>query len=576
MTELVGNRRSVKVQDLIQLLKKHTDWPSWKKISVALIVIIEGVVAVKSQLGLVNENIVEMCRDINFFLEYPWDRHAFQQTLSEIVKDKSDGSRTTLVGRLKQSYVAMHGFPLSIQLLAYETISGLDQIHRESGDEVDFTQRSTHQFCRLRPISQDDVIMCELSDELVVESISHTSEEYELENTTWDDDVVDPKIERRERMIKSGHIFTKHYWPGGDFSCSRVHSSLEKGLIKDYEAIVQRRKQKGKLLAKRKRDVDEGEEPETSSKRSKHGKKPRLPVLRDQCVGKSRKVKGADNSVQQMIVVDLVTGGQDRGDILPSFPVKVRDKKFDDYDGVESVLRSVHNLEECSANEQCTSKDVAGDIDNMDCALADVHGTEATSSLVECTIEPLSTSKDDGGVAAGTVTNAHVGDVDCTSKDIADDTDNMECPSPDVHGKEAASSLVEYTREPICTPKDDGGVAPVGDVTEPVAEGCRDGDEELERCSRGRRSSTKWPALYSPRGVRTRNPTAKAKSLVKPSYLYDPLGKLKKSDLPRIMKRAELHIEPTFLLSSEFEVDKNFFSQLAKKHEFVSSIVSSR
>ncbi|VVB14907.1 unnamed protein product [Arabis nemorensis] len=152
MTELVGNRRPVKVPDLVQMLKKNPDWPSLKKISVALIVIVEGVVVVNFQLSLVNENVVEICQDIDFFLEYPWGRHVFKHTLHEIVKDKSDGSLITLFGRLKQSSVAMHGFPLSIQLLTYETISGLDQIHGESGDEVDFLEIKFAAVIKEKPI----------------------------------------------------------------------------------------------------------------------------------------------------------------------------------------------------------------------------------------------------------------------------------------------------------------------------------------------------------------------------------------------------------------------------------------
>lgn len=108
---------------------------------------------------------------------------------------------------------------------------------------------------------------------------------------------MDPKIERLERMIKSGHIFNKHDWHEGDFSCPRVHSPSEKAIIKDYEAAILRRKQKAKLLANRKRNDDEAEEHETSSKRSRQEKKPRLLVLQDQCGGKSRKVKGRDNFV---------------------------------------------------------------------------------------------------------------------------------------------------------------------------------------------------------------------------------------------------------------------------------------
>lgn len=93
------------------MLKQNKKWPSWKKLSVTLIVIAEGVVAVKSQLELVNDNIIEMCRDIEFFLEYPWGRH---DTVGEILKDKSDKSLTIMVGGLKQSSVAMNGFPLLI------------------------------------------------------------------------------------------------------------------------------------------------------------------------------------------------------------------------------------------------------------------------------------------------------------------------------------------------------------------------------------------------------------------------------------------------------------------------------
>lgn len=50
------------------------------------------------------------------------------------------------------------------------------------------------------------------------------------------------------------------------------------------------------------------------------------------------------------------------------------------------------------------------------------------------------------------------------------------------------------------------------------------------------------------RGARTRNPTSKAKFLQKRrvdvKLIYDPLAKLKKGALTRIMKLVELHTEP--------------------------------
>lgn len=77
--KLVGNRKCVKIPELVHMLKQNKERPPWKKLSVALIIIVEGVVAVKSQMGLVNENIVEMCRDVDFFFEYPWGRHSFNE-----------------------------------------------------------------------------------------------------------------------------------------------------------------------------------------------------------------------------------------------------------------------------------------------------------------------------------------------------------------------------------------------------------------------------------------------------------------------------------------------------------------
>lgn len=179
ISELVGNRKCVKLPDLLRMLKQNKNKPSWKKLSVALVIIVEGVVAVKSQLGVVNENIVEICWDIDFFLEYPWGRQAFQETVEDIMKDKSEFSLTTMVGRLKQSSIALHRFPMSIQLLAFEVIYGLEKIHRESGDELDFTQRSKEDLIKK---SSDEVSSLYLVHcvEYLVHRLIHTTNNFQL------------------------------------------------------------------------------------------------------------------------------------------------------------------------------------------------------------------------------------------------------------------------------------------------------------------------------------------------------------------------------------------------------------
>lgn len=67
----------------------------------------------------------------------------------------------------------MHGFLLVLQLLVYEAITALERMHRESGDEIDFTQRSILDLARKRPIMQEDIIVCDHAED--VSSAIHIS-----------------------------------------------------------------------------------------------------------------------------------------------------------------------------------------------------------------------------------------------------------------------------------------------------------------------------------------------------------------------------------------------------------------
>ncbi|KFK40777.1 hypothetical protein AALP_AA2G039500 [Arabis alpina] len=317
-------------------------------------------------------------------------RHAFKQTLDEIVKDKSDDTLGTLVGRLKQSSIALHGFPLAIQLVAFETIYGLDLIHVEPGEEL-----------RRRAIAGDDIIVCEQSEELIVEPILSTAEEYDEELLKWDDDVDDPKIQLVESLINSGHVFTKEEWPGGDFTCPHVLSPYEKAVIKDYEVSLERRKKAADLL-KRKRGVEDV----VTVKSDDFQDPPKQTRTRAATAG--RRTGAVVAAVQQdMTIADAIIKMQEffRSEFnklaLAQQPTKPRVKKsipkrppislshspsgdisvstsgkageaafaaemeenrmFEDYDGVASVLRSVKDVEGDMDDNKGNETDIEND-----------------------------------------------------------------------------------------------------------------------------------------------------------------------------------------------------------------------
>lgn len=113
-----------------------------------------------------------------------------------------------------------------------------------------------------------------------MEHILPTSDEYESNNTYWKDDTADPNIKLLERLLKSGHTFSIHDWPGSDFTCDKVHTPAENTVLKYYEAEVLRRQKKAELMAKRQRpDKEEGavEPGETSArKQQKKSKKVKI------------------------------------------------------------------------------------------------------------------------------------------------------------------------------------------------------------------------------------------------------------------------------------------------------------
>ena len=55
--------------------------PRWRKFQIALDVLVEGVLLSESHTVRPSVEVVEMVKNVPFFLKYPWGRHSFFRTL---------------------------------------------------------------------------------------------------------------------------------------------------------------------------------------------------------------------------------------------------------------------------------------------------------------------------------------------------------------------------------------------------------------------------------------------------------------------------------------------------------------
>jgi len=105
-----------KVEDLRDRLISETDMPPWKKLALALIIIVDGVLICDTSPPLrPNEMTVELTKNLNFFCKYPWRRTSFLLTLDRCTSFKEgETDIEKLRNGCKQQSYALHGFPLGL------------------------------------------------------------------------------------------------------------------------------------------------------------------------------------------------------------------------------------------------------------------------------------------------------------------------------------------------------------------------------------------------------------------------------------------------------------------------------
>lgn len=105
------------------MLKTEENMRSDKRLRLALIMIVDGVLIAHKQVPRPTLQYVQMVDNVEAFLNFPWGRESYLKTIT-CMKPPLDEDEPvqTLVKLLQQTTYRLQGFPLALQLVAFQAI----------------------------------------------------------------------------------------------------------------------------------------------------------------------------------------------------------------------------------------------------------------------------------------------------------------------------------------------------------------------------------------------------------------------------------------------------------------------
>ncbi|KAF2585997.1 hypothetical protein F2Q70_00035982 [Brassica cretica] len=128
--KLIGKERFTTIADLRHKLETERHMPGKKKLQLALIIIVDGVLIAHQQMSRPTMMYVRMVQDVDTFCSHPWGRESFIKTITcmkplKFVRLKCEDPIGAMVQLLKQETLRLRGFPFALQLLAYQAVPKL-------------------------------------------------------------------------------------------------------------------------------------------------------------------------------------------------------------------------------------------------------------------------------------------------------------------------------------------------------------------------------------------------------------------------------------------------------------------
>ncbi|KAJ4870492.1 DUF1985 domain-containing protein [Raphanus sativus] len=196
--ELFGtDDEDVTVADVLRMLGQAS-LPEWKRLPLALIALVDGLLVCGHKLLRLTPAYVEMLEDTQSFLQYPWGREAFLSTLSRLTPPQpSDPSK------MDKS--------LSVMRLLIPSL--LEKIP-EPNKTTTFLEEPEGCDSTNPLLNFEDILLVETQTEVVVTySIPD-----EGGDPKWKKQVIDPRIDNLVRKMREGYEFKATDFEGGDSS----------------------------------------------------------------------------------------------------------------------------------------------------------------------------------------------------------------------------------------------------------------------------------------------------------------------------------------------------------------------
>uniref|UniRef100_A0A0D3AAS6 Ubiquitin-like protease family profile domain-containing protein n=1 Tax=Brassica oleracea var. oleracea TaxID=109376 RepID=A0A0D3AAS6_BRAOL len=170
---------------------------------------------------------VEMLSNLESFMNYPWGRTSFLHTISHFlpppVSVETPDPLHVLRIRLSQKTTACYGFPLALQLLAFEAVPQLLGRIPDADNTEDFLDNPSCCGNTVVILNTNDIVAVEGELDVIVDF----SLVPEAERHFWLDEVEDPKVTRLVDHIRSGHTFRTEDFEGGDRSFGKDNAIPE-------------------------------------------------------------------------------------------------------------------------------------------------------------------------------------------------------------------------------------------------------------------------------------------------------------------------------------------------------------
>ncbi|XP_020890719.1 uncharacterized protein LOC110230862 [Arabidopsis lyrata subsp. lyrata] len=194
---------------------KKEKMDDWRRLRLALIVIVEGVLLCSSQPVRASLQVVEMVQHLESFEAFPWGRESFLLTMRMVKVSQKVNSLSALIAKFNQSHSSTHGFPLVFQLLMLKAIPVFERYLNQPDDTQTIIDGSITTLPPLKTFHNSNIMETELIPGLRIAPLLSTDDPPHPSINDWPDEVSDPAIDYMESLIGGGYKFCQADWIGG-------------------------------------------------------------------------------------------------------------------------------------------------------------------------------------------------------------------------------------------------------------------------------------------------------------------------------------------------------------------------